>query len=119
MRPPRGLGRGLGRTLARLRYRRYMESETWRTVRRNWAALYGELNGRPPTCAICDQEWVLARDDLHHLSYDNLGDETFQDLMPFCRRCHERLHQWLDASPDWRNMPLRTASIELVQRLRG
>lgn len=96
-----------------------MASEEWRRVRRNWDALHRLLTeGQPPRCAVCDAEWRLDHDDLHHLEYGNLGNETYPDLMPLCRPCHEQLHQWLDASPAWRQLPLRTASLELVKRLR-
>lgn len=119
MRPPRGTDRSPRRTFARWRYQRYLASEQWRLVRRNWDALHRELNeGAPPRCAICDVGWKLASDDLHHLTYESLGDETYLDLMAMCRPCHELLHQWLDASPAWRKLPLRTATFELVQRLR-
>lgn len=119
MRPPRGTNRSPRRTQTRRNYQRYMASEQWQLVRRNWDALHRMLNeGQPPRCAICDAEWRLAHDDLHHLTYDQLGDETYPDLMALCRPCHELLHQWLDASPAWRQLPLRTASLELVTRLR-
>lgn len=30
---------------------------------------------------------------LHHLSYERMGDELNDDLMPLCVGCHDRVHE--------------------------
>ena len=64
----------------------------------------------------CRRGWTL-RDDLHHLSYDRLGNERHEDLLPLCRTCHRALHRILDTSPHWRAMPRSTASLAIIERL--
>lgn len=118
MRPPKGTDRGRRRTLARITYQHYIDSQAWRQVRLAWADEYDRRHpGRPARCVICGQEWKVGRDDLHHLTYDRLGAERFDDLMPLCRADHELLHRWLDSSKSWRRLQLRVASIELARRL--
>lgn len=31
----------------------------------------------------------------HHISYENIGDERFIDLIVICRPCHQLLHDFI------------------------
>lgn len=41
---------------------------------------------------ICQGCLKAGIDDIHHLSYDNLGDELLFQLIGLCRECHKRTH---------------------------
>jgi hypothetical protein len=108
-------------TPARVRHREayaaYLTSAQWRRIREAWLQQYRRRHGDEPTCQACGRAWSLS-DDLHHRTYRNLGQETFDDLLPLCRPCHERLHGALDRSPTWRRLDLQRATHLLTNRLR-
>lgn len=37
-------------------------------------------------CAICKEDKKL---EIHHKTYDNYGNEKFEDLIPLCQHCHD------------------------------
>jgi predicted HNH restriction endonuclease len=48
-------------------------------------------------CEICGQSSAAVRFDkfwleVHHLTYERIGDELDSDLMAVCNRCHALLH---------------------------
>jgi hypothetical protein len=65
----------------------YLESEGWRETRKN---ILDEFNNR---CVVCDTNQKM---NVHHFTYNNLGNETHQDALPLCRECHERYHKIFD-----------------------
>jgi len=101
----------------RARYRAYMASPAWWDRRRAW---YLEELGRSGRveCAVCACEWTLV-DDLHHVTYERLGEESHEDLMALCREHHELLHVAWDASRAWRKMPRPAATTGIVAALRA
>jgi hypothetical protein len=50
---------------------------------------HGDIAGREPACVVCGRSTDL---ELHHLSYDQLGHEQHEDLVPMCHRDHELWH---------------------------
>jgi 5-methylcytosine-specific restriction endonuclease McrA len=64
-------------------YRRYIRSPRWRAKR---AAVILRARG---LCERC-HTWPIV--NVHHLSYDRLGDERPEDLLGVCVKCHEELH---------------------------
>jgi hypothetical protein len=105
------------RTRHRVRYAAYLESPTWHGVREEWLDEHRKRFDSEPVCRVCGLRWTL-RDDLHHRTYDNLGQERYDDLVPMCRGCHERLHSALDRSPTWRRVEPGRATDLLIARLR-
>lgn len=65
-------------------YREYIRSYVWR-IRRH---VYFRNHRR--RCAACGIKQTVV---LHHLSYENLGHEPDDDLMPLCRECHSEFHR--------------------------
>ena len=63
-------------------YPKYLGSAVWqakreRVLRRdNW------------TCQECNH----VAQEVHHLTYENIGNEAMADLVSLCHRCHRRLH---------------------------
>lgn len=75
--------------MARVDYHRYMASREWalkkRAVRER---AYGD-------CERCHRPMK----QVHHLSYEHLGDEPLEDLLGVCRECHEFLSGLIDWDP--------------------
>lgn len=65
-------------------YRGYLKTAAWRQKR---AEVIRRAAG---VCERC-RRWPVA--NVHHLTYERLGDEPLSDLLGVCRRCHEELHR--------------------------
>ena len=96
------MGRRPGR-LAQLgfdSYDDYLRSPHWRRKRREAgdAAKWRCLCGRRAT-------------QIHHRSYDHLGDEPLKDLCAVCEHCHKAIHRLRDAG-----MPLAVATDLALER---
>lgn len=58
----------------------------------NWKILRDKIVARDKnTCQICD--YYGDELQVHHLSYDNLYNEKFEDLTTLCNDCHSLLHE--------------------------
>lgn len=101
-----------GRDQHRARYATYITSAAWYRRRDEWArAEAARVAPAPIRCrGGCGSIWTPDRDDLHHCSYDRLGDEAHEDLWPMCRDCHSRLHDLLDSSRSWRRIEREQAN---------
>jgi phage terminase large subunit GpA-like protein len=64
-------------------YSAYLRSPHWLRLRARYK------RERPWRC-VCGARKGL---QLHHKTYDRLGDERLEDLTPLCQRCHTLLHQ--------------------------
>lgn len=62
-------------------YLAYMESDAWRLKR---MAVLGRAGGE---CERCKAAPAV---DVHHLTYQHLGDEPLADLQALCRPCHDQ-----------------------------
>ena len=67
----------------RERYENYIHSSKWRR-RRARALMLGNYQ-----CAKCGARNKL---QVHHLSYQHLGNELDCELMVLCHSCHQRVH---------------------------
>lgn len=63
-------------------YDAYLQSVAWSNKR---VEVFEEKGVR---CAYCDD---LAY-QVHHKSYENVGQEKLKDLEPICESCHEEIH---------------------------
>lgn len=73
-------------------YRAYLRSSHWKTVRRDALRRAGNK------CQLCSSRIRL---EVHHNSYEHLWDETEQDVVVLCRRCHAKFHGFpVDALAD-------------------
>ena len=61
----------------------YLNSDEWKHKRRLIMDFYNYK------CQKCDK----CATDLHHLTYNNIFKEKFDDLIPLCRACHKKEHQ--------------------------
>ena len=65
------------------RYGEYLKSPGWRKRR---AVVLTLAQGK---CCDCGTQAF----QVHHLTYDRIGNELLKDLFPKCRGCHEQDHQ--------------------------
>lgn len=65
-------------------YKEYLQSEQWQK-RRNEALINDGFR-----CKICKSEENL---NVHHLTYERLGEEKDEDLIVLCERCHSKWHK--------------------------
>ena len=73
----------LKRNRARPLYNDYLASEEWRIKR--FTVL--ERDG-----FLCQKCLVRHATQVHHLSYDRVGDEALDDLVSLCGGCHTKIH---------------------------
>lgn len=66
------------------RYSIYLKSVAWKRRRNTALQLAGDR------CEICKSHNRL---QVHHLSYDRLGDELPTDLLVVCDPCHGEIHR--------------------------
>jgi len=65
-------------------YTQYLQSDAWREKRRL------VIERQSNICSGCRMAPIT---EVHHLSYDNLGDELLWQLQGVCRACHEKAHK--------------------------
>jgi hypothetical protein len=63
-------------------YGQYLKSPEWRARRESRLMSDGYV------CQCCGGPAT----EVHHLSYERVGDESADDLASVCHTCHERLH---------------------------
>lgn len=64
-------------------YTDHINSESWRRFRANI------FRKRGFKCELCSSKKNL---HLHHLTYENFGNEDELDVMILCKSCHEKAH---------------------------
>ena len=65
------------------RYNRHMASEAWRKTRTKVIKRCG---------GVCEGCAEAPAAQVHHLSYDHMGDELLFELVGLCVACHEKVH---------------------------
>ena len=65
-------------------YEKYMQSKKWRRRRLAYYRVHGRF------CAVCGTAEEVTT---HHISYDNFGNETNDDLIGLCQKHHTLYHQ--------------------------
>jgi len=66
-------------------YNRYINSPEWRRFRTK------VLKERGHKCEICKKEGNSF--DIHHLTYERLGNELLEDVQVLCQSCHKEIHK--------------------------
>lgn len=64
-------------------YAAYLNSSHWKGVRKRY-----KESGLSQRCDACGHDSY----QLHHVTYERLGDELLSDLRPLCYKCHSREH---------------------------
>src|SRR4051812_45867037 len=69
---------------AGMQYNDYLLTDAWQQRRRFLIAIAGYR------CMVCNCRGVL---QLHHRTYERIGDEALGDLIVICKSCHEAFHR--------------------------
>ena len=69
-----------------INYNEYLKSSRWRNMR---LAKFNEVGYR---CEKCGCEGDAMKIDVHHKTYERLGNERMSDLEVLCRYCHKVKH---------------------------
>jgi 5-methylcytosine-specific restriction endonuclease McrA len=65
---------------------------------RKWKLLCSEKKRQAGgQCEKCGCYWIL---QVHHVTYERLGNERLSDLMAVCKFCHEEMHDKIQADRD-------------------
>lgn len=75
----------LNPTKTQLDYEEYLKTPHWQKIR-------NQLLGGKPKCLLCKSRKNL---HIHHLTYENRGNEQLEDLAVLCRLCHFQIHRGL------------------------
>jgi hypothetical protein len=65
-------------------YHSYINSKEWKTNKRTEV-----LRRSGGVCERC-HKWPVV--NVHHLTYERLGNELLEDLLGVCTKCHKELH---------------------------
>lgn len=69
-------------------YKKYLRSSRW-IIRKAMLVITLVNEGKKICCVDCGTFDDL---DVHHLSYENVGDEKMSDICFMCRKCHHKKH---------------------------
>jgi len=69
-----------------MNYSSYINSEAWKEKRKERLRFAGRR------CELCNRSSDL---DVHHRTYERLGDEKLNDLIVLCSTCHRQFHDRL------------------------
>lgn len=72
-----------------MNYKKYLETEYWKEFR------IRIINSRNNICEECKVNKLL---QVHHLTYENIGNEKDEDVKVLCRSCHCKIHGILNES---------------------
>jgi len=62
----------------------YLESDAWQNIRKKI------LNRDNNKCVVCGTSSNL---DIHHITYERVGNEDVDDLVTVCRKHHNEIHK--------------------------
>jgi 5-methylcytosine-specific restriction endonuclease McrA len=88
----------------RKNYRHYIASDKWR----NSPARLAELAASKNRCRLCPQKGDAASPlEVHHATYENMGNEALGDLIALCHACHVGVTSMLRGRRYQRSRPRR------------
>ncbi|MCF6331040.1 MAG: HNH endonuclease [Sulfurimonas sp.] len=76
----------------------YLQSEDWHELKQKLKSLQGNK------CCLCKSKNNL---NVHHITYERLGNEELSDLRLLCRKCHIRQHEHYGYSRKTEYLPLK------------
>ncbi|SFE68105.1 virus viroplasmin [Paenibacillus algorifonticola] len=65
-------------------YNAYLKTEHWEKIK----TFYFVFNSK--SCRLCRSKRIL---NLHHKTYERIGNEKIRDLVCLCQQCHHKLHE--------------------------
>ncbi len=99
----------------------FTRSAAWRRRKLQWVEEELSWYFAPQIRCVggCQRAWSLASGDLHLCSYDSLGAEAHDDLIPLCVSCHTDLHMIMERDVRLRQMDLRDASFSALAMIQS
>lgn len=94
---------------SKLPYAAYIRSDHWLAVKKRYRA-----SKLPQTCLACGGTPV----DLHHRTYNRLGQEWLTDLVPLCREHHNQVHNRLNRRKKRSKLGLWGATNRIIRRVK-
>ena len=79
-----------GEVLRRLASRSTAAPPRSKQTTTHWRKIRQEVLDRDKACAICRSTEFL---EVHHRTYERIGEERQEDLITLCRECHQIFHQ--------------------------
>lgn len=67
-------------------YKDYLKTKHWNELKKEYY-----LSKLPQECLVCGNR----KFELHHRSYNRIGKELLLDLLPLCRFCHHKIHEYI------------------------
>ncbi|NLM43747.1 MAG: hypothetical protein GX201_07005 [Clostridiales bacterium] len=74
------------KSLKKMPYRNYLKTYHWQVLREAVFKYHGKR------CYDCGLSHWWTHMEAHHLTYENMGHEKLDDLVPLCRGCHKKRH---------------------------
>jgi len=68
--------------MAKIKYNTYIKGDAWKEK----SSRFLEDN---PICGLCKKH---KSEEVHHTSYNRLGEEQPKDMLALCKRCHKGIH---------------------------
>ncbi|WHZ60027.1 HNH endonuclease signature motif containing protein [Metabacillus hrfriensis] len=65
-------------------YEDYLETRHWKQFKERYAKSHKKQ------CTMCDEKENI---HLHHITYNRVGNEKFEDVVYLCRTCHLKVHE--------------------------
>jgi len=67
-------------------YKNYLKTKHWKYKR---ISIYRKYDRR---CTKCGEAFQLIDSNVHHLTYERVGNELDEDLVLLCKECHKKVH---------------------------
>jgi len=90
-------------------YMKHMKSRAWKELRDE------VLERDEHCCQVCARD--KERLEMHHVSYDNLFNETVDDLVTLCHGCHRQIHK-IQKAQRYKEYKGRTLPVARPRRMR-
>ena len=70
----------------------FMYSKYWNKLKFEYIRVNRILGKKATICECCGKEFKIEFIQLHHLTYKNIGNEKFNELIRLCFNCHGKIH---------------------------
>ena len=95
-------------TSSSTKYQEYLLSPEWKTIKKK---IITRAKG---CCEGCGEAKPL---EVHHLTYDRIGQELLTDLAAYCSECHGKAHEKSEPS-DWNKYLTNKTDVKPKARLK-
>lgn len=110
--PPALASREADITVQSMNYREYINSDQWRAKRMQYLRWRFGYKARWH-CENCPSQEPI---EVHHKTYEHLGDEQMIELIALCRSCHSIAHESGSVKFEFHTYSTRAEAKEKIQR---